>query len=269
MNLLFISGEYPPEVGGVADYTACLRRALAERGLASDVLSRRQVKRWDARALFELARSAPRGGIVHLQYQAAAYDLLGDICLAPVLLRALRPRVRVVTTLHDARVPYLFKGARPLRLPAVRLLARSSHAVIAADERDLRVANRSGARLFQVPIASNISCRRASHYDREAFRRSIGFSRDTLAIVYFGLLNSSKGLDVLVETFERVARARPSARLLMVGGGYGASDATDRATAARMASRLRELADRCMQTGYLGPADVSAHLLAADVALLP
>src|SRR5438067_10365374 len=106
--LLFVSGEYPPDIGGVADYTERLRGGLGGLGWPTRVLSRRQVKHWDARALMWLARTAPRTGVVHIQYQAGAYDLLGDVCLMPALLRRIRPRVRVVTTFHDVRPPFLF-----------------------------------------------------------------------------------------------------------------------------------------------------------------
>jgi len=264
MSVLFISGEYPPAIGGVGDYTACLRSALSELGVASTVLSRQQVRRWDARALLWLLRNAPRHGIVHIQYQPGAYDLLGDICLVPLLLRTTRPRVRVVTTLHDTRVPFVFRGAGPLRWQAVKLLTRASHAVVAADERDLAAVGRSR---WQVPIGANVACAPPAGYDRVTFRQALGLPRDDLVVAYFGLLNASKGLDLLLDTFERVRAVRPRAKLLMLGGSVGASDPTDRATAAQVAGRLRQL--EVLQTGYLEPQALSAHLLAADVALLP
>src|SRR5205085_6789182 len=89
--LLFVTGEYPPDVGGVADYTCRLREALCDLDWPSQVLTRRHVRRWDARALVGLLRAAPRRGFVHLQFQAAAFDLLGDVCLMPTLLHRLRP----------------------------------------------------------------------------------------------------------------------------------------------------------------------------------
>src|SRR5215210_6615008 len=84
--LVFVSGEYPPDVGGVGDYTARLRAALDGLGWPSSVLTRRQGRRWDARALLYLLRAAPRSGIIHIQFQAGAFDLLGDICLFPSLV---------------------------------------------------------------------------------------------------------------------------------------------------------------------------------------
>ena len=276
-RVLLVSGEYPPDVGGLADYTACLRRALIERGLRLAVLTRRGpgspepgvhrlVQRWDARSLRHLLRLAPRGGIVHIQFQPAAFDLLGDICLAPLLLRS---RARVVTTFHDARPPYLFPKAGRLRALATRLMARTSSAVLASDERDLRALRAPPASSHVVPIGSNVPCEPPPGYDREAFRAQLGLAPGDLGVAYFGLLNASKGLATLVGAWQRILQAQPRARLLLLGGPIGASDATDQATACRVLADLEPFGERVVRTGYLPRAALSAHLLAADVALLP
>lgn len=278
--LLFISGEYPPDVGGVGDYTAHLRNALDNQSWPSDVFTRNMARRWNARGLLRALRAVPRSGIVHIEFQAGAFDLLGDICLLPGLLHAVRPRVRVVTTFHDTRVPFLFPKAGPLRERAVRLLARGSHAVIAADSRDLTwlAARRSGfqpqsgakQKYHRIPIGSNVSSEPPDGYDRAAFRREhLGATDTTLVVAYFGLLNASKGLDVLLDAFAELILREPEARLLLVGGPVGASDPTDRLTAERLRARFAGLQNRVVQTGWLPPSDVSAYLLASDVALLP
>jgi glycosyltransferase involved in cell wall biosynthesis len=259
--LVFVSGEYPPDIGGVGDYTAQLRAAL---GWPSQVIARRDVGRWNARGVLRALSSLPgRRGIVHIQYQAAAFDLLGDICLLPLLVRATRPHVRLVTTFHDARVPFLFRGARLLRLRSVRLLARTSHAIIAADERDLTALGSSAGQGHQVPIGSNVPCSPPNGYARQAFRHALGVADDETLVAYFGLLNASKGLDTLLDVLDRLERAR----LLFIGGNAGASDATNRATTERLAQRLSN--ERITVTGFLEAREVSAHLLAADVAVLP
>lgn len=264
--LLFISGEYPPDVGGVGDYTERLRAGAASLGWHSRVLSRRQVRRWDARSLVWLVRTAPPTGVVHIQYQAGAYDLLGDVCLMPRLLRHVRPRVRVVTTFHDVRAPFLFPKAGRWREQAVRLLARTSHAIVAADARDLAWLGGPSLRHHHVPIGSNVACAPPPGYDRPAFRAGLGLDPHTLVVAYFGLRNSSKGLDVLFDAFKLVLAQAPNARLLLLGGEVGASDPTDRQTAAHIRQRLGE---RVLQTGWLPPEQLSACLLASDVALLP
>jgi glycosyltransferase involved in cell wall biosynthesis len=269
--ILFVSGEYPPDVGGVGGYTERLRGALAERGWPSSVLSRRQVRRWDARSLVRLLRStrSSESGVVHIQFQAGAYDLLGDVCLVPAVLRLLRPRLRVVTTFHDTRVPYLFPGAGALRRRAVRLMADTSRVVIAADQRDLRMLGGPSPRHFQIPIGPNVMRSPPPGFERRHFRAQLGLQPGTLAVAYFGLLNASKGLDALLDGFDLISQSEPGARLLLLGGGIGASDATDVATAARLEPRLRKLGARLVWPGWLQPATLSAYLLAADVALLP
>jgi glycosyltransferase involved in cell wall biosynthesis len=245
--ILFISGEYPPDVGGVGDYTARLQVALKDRDWHSDVLTRRHVRRWDARSFIRLLRFAPHSGIVHIQFQAGAYGLLGDVCLMPALLRRARRRVCSVTTFHDVRVPYLFPRAGGLRRRAVELLARTSDAVVAADERDLRALRRVSRRQYHIPIGSNVACSPPPGFDRDAFRRKLGLTRGDLAIVYFGLLTSA----VLFHTFEQILRRCPGARILLLG------------------AHTRVAHPQIIQPGWLHPRDLSAYLLAGDVALLP
>jgi glycosyltransferase involved in cell wall biosynthesis len=94
-------------------------------------------------------------------------------------------------------------------------------------------------------------------------------------LAYFGFLNSSKGLDDLLRALatlngDGAGEARPY-RLLMVGGGTGSSDPTNRATAAYLDGMAKELGvqDDLVWTGYLTPREVSAALMSADVAVLP
>lgn len=267
--ILFVTGEYPPDVGGVGDYSARLRLGLEQRGWLTDVVTRRQVGHWDARSVAWLLRHAPRQGIVHIQYQAAAFDLLGDICLLPFLLRRLRPQLRTVSTFHDARLPYLFPRAGGLRSKALRLLACTSDMVIAADSRDLRTLGGPSPRHVQIPIGANVTCQPPQGYDRFAFRHELGLQDDDLAVVYFGTLNASKGTDLLLHAFSLVQRHHPSARLLLLGGEASASDPSDRASAAGVRDQIADLGTAVIRTGWLASTQLSAHLLAGDVALLP
>lgn len=267
--ILFVTGEYPPDVGGVGDYTARLRTALEQRGWLTDVVSRKQVRRWDARALVWLLRHAPRRGIVHIQYQAAAFDLLGDICLLPLLMRRIRPGLRSATTFHDVRVPYLFPRASGLRSKAIQLLARTSDTVIAADSGDLSSLGGPSPRHVQIPIGANIACQPPEGYDRSAFRRELDLGDDDLVVVYFGTLNSSKGARLLLDAFAVIQRRLPRARLLLLGGEAGASDPSDHVSAAGVRDQIARFGTAVIRTGWLAPRHLSAYLLAGDVALLP
>ncbi|MFN3337159.1 MAG: glycosyltransferase, partial [Thermomicrobium sp.] len=123
-RVLFVTGEYPPLRGGVGDYTQRLAQGLAASGWAVEIATRllpRQRSeglpvRWQLASwgrplwqmLHELRRSGWRG-VLHLQYQAGAFDLQGRVALLPLLARPLP----VITTFHDTRVPYLFPNAGP------------------------------------------------------------------------------------------------------------------------------------------------------------
>lgn len=278
--VLFVTGEYPPDQGGLADYTRLLREALRTRGVGSSLVTRsgsasasdvhRSVARWNTRALVQVGRLAPASSIVHLQYQPAAFGLRGEICLLPLYLRLRRPDARFVTTFHDTRVPYLFPKAGPLRRVAVRVLAAASHAVLAADVNDLRWLGGPSSRHFQVPIGSNLADQAPAGYDPDSFRRErLGAQPGDLVVAYFGFLNSSKGVETLLDAFDTVRRARPDARLMLLGGEAGASDPTDRRTAAAIEGRLAAVQSVLVRPGYLTNPELSAYLRAADVALLP
>jgi glycosyltransferase involved in cell wall biosynthesis len=153
MKVCFLTGEYPPMQGGVADHTAHLARHLVGLGVDVSVLTSteagsdlhvypiisgwglgcwRQIGHW-------LNEHCP--DVLHIQYQAAAYDLRGWVNWLPWWLRRRQARPRVVVTFHDLRVPYLFPKAGPLRWRSILALARYSDAVIVTnveDERSLR-----------------------------------------------------------------------------------------------------------------------------------
>jgi glycosyltransferase involved in cell wall biosynthesis len=149
------------------------------------------------------------------------------------------------------------------------LLARTSHAAIAADQGDLDWLG-TGSRGHLIPIGSNVLNRPPADYDRAAFRAHLGLGPNDLAVAYFGFLNTSKGVDTLLAAFQLVAQQLSSARLLLLGGQDLASNATDPALAARFRDSLGLLAERIIQPGYLADeSQLSAYLLAADVALLP
>jgi glycosyltransferase involved in cell wall biosynthesis len=74
--------------------------------------------------------------VLHIQYQAAAYDLGGWVNWLPWWLRRRQVRPRIVATFHDLRVPYLFPKAGPLRWRSVLALARYSDAVVVTNRED-------------------------------------------------------------------------------------------------------------------------------------
>ena len=249
-----ITGEYPPLRGGIADYTQRLVGALGDLDVVPSVLTSQRaaterqeswvlphVRRWDRSIWRLVAQSAQRRrwDLVHIQYQPAAYELRADITLLPWVLHRALPHLKVVTTFHDLRVPYLFPKAGPLRQLLVRLLANRSDAVIAVAAEDVPLLWRwhtRGARpvfrsrpaapasLAHIAVGNNLDAPPPAGFDRDLWRSRIGAAPDTLVVGYVGFINRSKGVDVLVRALARLLSQGLDVRVLMVGEQVGSSD---------------------------------------------
>jgi glycosyltransferase involved in cell wall biosynthesis len=292
-----LAGEFPPDQGGVGDYTARLSEALAGLGLPVGVLARKRkdqpdrrlytsgtrsddvsvpvqarIEAWDARAWPRVCRALAQLGprpLLHIQFQAGAFDLGGSVHLLPTIVRSVLPRARVVTTFHDFLIPYLFPKAGPLRLATNRLLARTSHAAIFTDLADLEQAG-PGVRGHVVPIGSNLDPDPSAATLRADVRRLLGADEQTFLIGYFGFLNASKGVPTLLESVARLKDTRP-VRLVLIGAEAGISDPTDLGQARAVHDTIErlDLGDLVVRTGYLPPSDLSATLPACDALALP
>jgi glycosyltransferase involved in cell wall biosynthesis len=298
LRVLLVTGEYPPDEGGVADYTRWLAEALLVEGLAVDVLTDRRhhaisaaydrpwragcpsapnvhrvMPSWSWTALERIERVAGVTGpdLVHIQYQAAAYQMGPAIHLAPWWLG--RRGFRTVVTYHDLKVPYLFPKAGRVRRWAVDALSRRADLTIVTNAEDhAAVAAHGRARsLALVPIGSNIPDSVPPGYDPSAWRIRFGVDPAAPLVAYFGMLNTSKGARVLAGALGSLVAAGRDARLVMIGAQVGASDPTNRGylEAFRNDIAARGLAERVVWTGHMPPEGVSAWLHAADVVALP
>ena len=308
LKVLFVSGEFPPMQGGVGDYTREMGLALGNSGCSVHIATsagagpvpgltvHALVKRWtwgSWRELLDLVRQE-RPGVVHIQYQAAAYAMHPAINLLPWRLRRMgRERPKVVVTFHDLKVPYLFPKAGRVRHWVVEELARRSDAAIATNREDferLRASLPFPPAL--IPIGSNIAPAVPTGYDRQAWRRRWGAEADDLLLCFFGFVNARKGVDTLLHALAMLEHpmsgppsVQPSlhytqgqaplkgerARLVMIGGQTGTSDPTNVAYLARIKRLIAELGleQQVCWTGYLASEEVSASFLAADLCVLP
>jgi len=211
--------------------------------------------------------------VLHLQYQAAAFDLKGWVNWLPWFLRRFSPRPKIITTFHDLRIPYLFPKAGALRRRAVLALAKFSDAVICTNTEDAATLRRFpwGTHVSEIPLGNNVPVAPPPNFNRAAWRRKLGLTDESLALAYFGFLNESKGGEDLIAVLDALVRQGKDARLLMIGGDVGDSDPANAAYARRVRETIaaRGLAARIIPTGYVPLPEVSAHLLAADVAVLP
>jgi glycosyltransferase involved in cell wall biosynthesis len=174
LKVCFLTGEYPPMQGGIADHTSHLAQHLVELGAEVSVLTSTKaavgsganrpirghgplaglmsilqiypiIGGWSLGCWSQIGRWLEEHGphVFHIQYQAAAYDLGGWVNWFPWRLGLRNSRPCVVVTFHDLRVPYLFPKAGPLRWRSILALARYSDAVIATNVEDERVLRKA------------------------------------------------------------------------------------------------------------------------------
>ncbi len=288
-KVLFVTGEYPPMLGGVGRFTAELARALHAQGAQIAVLTDRQVPvsaqtdsvrvlaqtgGWGWRLLADIPACARAVGAdwVHIQYQTAAYGMHPAINALPYFLR--RHGLRSAWTYHDLRIPYLFpKAGDRLRHWVTRLPLRAVDAVVVTNQSDwesVRQQTRPG-QLHRIPIGSDIESRQFSDAERSQRRAARGYDNEQLVLGYFGFLNASKGGLTLVETLAALVRQGRDAHLLMIGERVGASDATNFSYLQRVEASIAEqgLDSRVQWTGHQADADVAADFNAIDVLVMP
>lgn len=293
LRVLFITGEYPPMQGGVGDYTWTLGATLAGQGIDVHVLTSQQagpshlaprgvanvypqLSSWGWGMRHQVAEVVEeiQPDVVHIQYQAAAFDLHPAINLLPRFLKKRGRTLQMAVTFHDLRVPYLFPKAGPLRWRSNLELARKSDLVLVtnAEDRDrLHAYPEVAGKLQEIPIGANIRPEPPSDFQRARQRARWGVQPEDLLLCYFGFLNPSKGAEELVMAIAELAAKGVPVHLLMIGGQVGASDPTNNSYLRRVEALIEEMgvADRVHWTGFIEASQVSANFLASDIAVLP
>jgi glycosyltransferase involved in cell wall biosynthesis len=166
MQIALLSAEYPPQPGGVGDYTRRLGQALVKRGHDVHVYticdSRFQIINvasantehetrldnqgsdwgWGSWRHVIAALDLTRPDVLHIQYQTGAYQMRPAINLLPWRLGGLSRHPAIVVTAHDLLLPYLFPKAGPLRAWITRRLLADADAVIVTNQADFaKIAN--------------------------------------------------------------------------------------------------------------------------------
>ena len=284
--------------GGIADHTAYLAQHITPLGVTPTVLiSRRWTEQsssensslipvypilpnWGWRCWRDCARflAKNRPDVLHVQYQAAAFDLGGWVNWLPWYLRKQRTACKVVTTFHDLRIPYIFPKAGPFRWKSILTLAAYSDAVICTNREDLHALSRelgkgeTSPRLTHIPLGSNVEVQPPADFDRAAWRATyLGKANDALLLAYFGFLNDSKGGEELIKALALLRLRGINAHLLLIGGDVGHADPTNVAYAQKIQALIDSLGltDVVHRTGYVIQEHVSANLLAADAIVMP
>jgi len=293
LRVLFITGEYPPMQGGVGDYTWTLGTTLAGQGIDVHVLTSQQAGPshlaprgvsnvypqmtswgWGMRQQVAEVVEEIQPDVVHIQYQAAAFDLHPAINLLPRFLKKRGRASQMAVTFHDLRVPYLFPKAGPLRWRSNLDLARQSDLVLVTNAEDrgrLQAYPELTGKLREIPIGANIRPEPPADFSRARQRERWDVRTEDLLLCYFGFLNASKGAEELVLAVASLAAKDVPVHLLMIGGQVGASDPTNTAYLQQVEALIESqgIVDRVHWTGFTEAGQVSANFLASDVAVLP
>lgn len=290
MHIVLLTAEYPPQPGGVGDYTRCLADALTAIDTTITVLTSsntpspstdtgsiniaRTIRNWDWQCWQDTiaALDRLRPNVLHIQYQTGAYGMHPAINLLPWRLHPLPSRPKLVVTFHDLLEPYLLPKAGKLRRWITHRLAQDSDYTIVTNQDDAATLRTRLPHqpLSLIPIGSNIAVSPPTGYQRETWRARLGVRPDEMLIAYFGLLSRSKGVEVLLDAMTRLLQQNTTPyQLLLIGGEATAPQ--DRDFATEIATRLEQspLQQHVIRTGHVESSSVSAHLLAADAMVLP
>ena len=284
-----MTGEYPPQFGGVADYSALVASGLAQRGYPVHVWAptfvgeapevpgvtvHRDAGRWSSSDLAKLSEAldampAPRRLLV--QYTPNAWGFKGaNLGFGRWLARRRAAGDTVWTMVHEAVYPWQFwdKPTRWLLAALHRLmlrdLVRASHRIYLSTNSLKRHFTQAPARTSDwlpvpnwLPVPSNIPV-----------------VDDPAAVAAIRARMAPRGESIIghFSTYARIARrpiplvarellAGHPDRVLLLIGREGESMAEELATI------YPDLAGRVKATGALAHHDVSLHLQACDVML--
>lgn len=214
-------------------------------------------RRWEARSY-----SAAIRAIVDEIWQDRGFDLVHAHFVYPDGVAGLdvstRYEVPLVVTEHAPWHPWLEHA--PTRRQALRV-ADAADTMIAVSnyvaESILRYAG-AGTRIVVIP----------NGVDETEFHPSAAPAKRPSQILYAGVINYNKGIDVLLDAMVILRRALPEARLLLVGGALYRHTRRQEERLALRASELG-LTDSVTFLGRRPPAEVARLMAESAVVVLP
>jgi glycosyltransferase involved in cell wall biosynthesis len=273
---LIISGDFPPFVSGVGDYTDKLAAAIHEAGGDVTVLTTQTQSADDSTRSFRVLRTIVnwslanrravldeccRGyDVIQLQYPCLTYGKSPLINLLPAMLQLRSKAPPVIMTVHDFRVMRRRWRAR------VAPMLWAADGLIHVDEQDwpwIRGWGVSEKRpRAHIPIAANAQPVTSSPELRDRWRSELGFAAGETVVAFFGILYPHKGLTELLQAVQELRSNGRQIRLLVLGD-------FDRQADYRPAME-KMLADPAVKWVQGAPLEeVSRCLHAADFAALP
>jgi glycosyltransferase involved in cell wall biosynthesis len=285
-SVAFAVPDFDPSVGGTTRQTRLQAEALQRRGYRVRIVSRRLHRSWKPIEVvdgLEVFRVGPPGrghdvralvalGSWLIRHRADIGILQIVMWPDAILAAAAGGLVRRTAVLWAIRgeIPAVLAGASSLkRRLQVRLrrslLAQAEHVTLTStmSSEFQAVGLRASNLVIPVPVDRE-HFRPPTREERDACRKDLGLPPDAFTVVYIGHLQARKAVDRLIEAVALLARDAPNARLLIVGGGRGASDDTESALEQQVEEK--GLTGSVLFCGIVE--DPRDHLWAADVLAL-
>jgi len=289
INVLMVTGDFPPRISGVGDYSAHITKSLADLGISTTVITTRMelpnngrsigsmdvryvVSRWamsEVNKILGLIEKSDSRTVVNIQYYCPfTYGRRLLINCLPLIIRLTRPKARVVVTMHG-----FWEQSISFRLRALPML-RLSHGVIYVDRLNRALMEKytgfSSDRAKYIPIASNILPIRCNPELRKMWREELGFFEQDNVVAFFGGIGNNKGLEYLLEAVQSIRRDKELPVFLLVLGSFHPNHLTD-----GYYLNISHLIERLGISYWiriiesLEPDEVSKYLHSADLAVFP
>lgn len=281
MRLLFVTQDFPPEVGGIQTYSWEVAQGLAERASHLEIVAPAHpgAEEVDRRAPFTINRVWGRPDLLpgtafptvlhrtrHLRPDVtlhAQWQTVGTSALTQWTTG--RPH-HIACAAHGRELlfnPFAsFPGLRPAYERLRRGLLKWPDVFFPVSHYTAGLLHERGVpreRLHVVPNGTN-----PDHFrplDGSALRRRLGLGERPLLLTV-GRLVPRKGVDTVLQALPRVARTVPEVQYLVVGTGPDASRLE------RLAERL-QVRDRVHFVGEVSHQELPLYYSAADLFVMP
>jgi glycosyltransferase involved in cell wall biosynthesis len=300
-RVLFLTESFHPTLGGGETHILRLGRALAARGDAATVVTRRAEPGWPAEETLDgirVLRVGSPGPALRGKYrmlpaafrealrQAGRHDVVvvraTRVLGVPGLLAArararpvvMQPEVNgelsgeVYTWGRFANGSWVARGVRA-GVAIRNLWLRDADAFVAMSREiagELASAGVPPHKIALIPHGVDLErFRPAAPAEKQQLRAALGLADSDLVVTYTGRLLRGKGLEALLEAFAASLEREPALRLVIVGSGAAQSLSVEDALRARAAQA--PLAGRVVFAGHVD--DVAPYLRASDVFVFP
>lgn len=306
--MAFVAGTYIPKMDGIADYTKNLLNQLETTevewqlftGLEAASMADRRIRPitrgWGWKEVWRLAKAINeyKPQIIHIQHGAGSYRFNRAIFCLPIMMRLLRWRGKIVTTVHE----YGNWEWRPTgwRMGLKRLLTwwgnksgcwETEDWFLLAMSEVVVTTNNAGesmikkrlpkmkGKILRVPLASNI---KTGHYRRDKTRKWLikkynWNTKDSIGC-FFGFIHPVKGIETMLRALALVnSQEIKRTNILIIGGtdclSMDKKDSRDYFKKLLILAGKLGVESNIYFTGYQSEKMVSRMLAGCDWGILP